>query len=57
MQMQEERIPKKMLHIKMEGKRPRGRTRQIDQIRKDIEMRGRNWEEIQENRKWVNRDS
>ena len=44
MQMQEERIPKKMLHIKMEGKRPRGRprTRWIDQIRTDIEMRGEN---------------
>ena len=29
----------------------------MDQIRKDIEMRGENWEEIQENRKWKNRDS
>jgi hypothetical protein len=43
----------------VEGKRSRGRprTRWIDQIRKDIEMRGENWEAIQENRKWENRDS
>ena len=42
----------------MEGNRPWGklRTRWIDPIRKDIEMRGKNWEEIQINRKWENRD-
>ena len=36
------------------GKLPRGRPRTIwiDQIRKHVEMRGENWEEIQENRKW-----
>ena len=53
LQMREERIPKKMLHIKIEGKQPRRkhRTRWIDQIRKDIEMRVENWEEIQENSK------
>ena len=58
MWMREERIPKKMLHTKMEGKRPRGRprTRRIPKIRKDIDMRGENWQEIQENRKWENRD-
>ena len=58
MWMREERIPKNMLHTKMEGKRPRGRrkTTWIDQIRKDIEMRGENWEQIQENRKWEHRD-
>ena len=40
-------------------KRPRGRpqTKWVDQIWKDIEMRGENWYEIQENRKWGNRDS
>jgi hypothetical protein len=54
MHMKEERIPKKTLHTKMEGIKPRGRskTRWIDQIRKDIEMRGENWEVIQESRKW-----
>ena len=43
----------------MEGKQPRGRirTRWIDQIRKDIEKRRENWEVIQENRKWENRDN
>ena len=52
MQMREERLPKKMLQIKMEGKWPRGRskTRWIDQIRKNIKMRGENWKKIQENR-------
>ena len=42
----------------MEGKQPRGiaRTRWIDQIRKDIELRGKKWDKIQENRKWENRD-
>ena len=42
MRMREERKLKKMLLTKMEGKRPRElpRTRWIDQIRKDIEMRG-----------------
>ena len=38
-----------MLHTEMEVRRPTG-TRWIDQIRKDIGMRGENWEEIQENR-------
>ena len=37
----------------MEGKW--ARTRWIDQISKDIKIRGENWEEIQENRKWENR--
>ena len=42
-----------MLHTKVEGKGSRGRprTRWIDKIGKDIEKRGENWEEIQENRK------
>ena len=40
MQIGEERILKKMLHTKMEGKRPRGRPRirWIDQIRKGIDI-------------------
>ena len=54
MSIGEGRIPKKMLYIKMEGKRSRGRsrTRWIDQSRKDIEIRWGNWEEIQESGKW-----
>ena len=46
--------PEKMIHTKMEGPRGRPRIRWIDQIRKDIEMRMENWEEILENRKWKN---
>ena len=51
MQLKEERISKKMLHTKIEGKQSRGRprTRWIDQIRKDLEIRGENWKETQEN--------
>ena len=43
MWMEEERIPKKKLHTKMEEKWPGGRTRTrwLDQIRKNIEMRGK----------------
>ena len=42
----------------MEGKQTsaRPRTRWISEIRKDLEMRGGNWEEKQENRKWEKRD-
>ena len=42
----------------MEGKQPRGRprTKWLYEIRKDIEMGEGNWEEIQENRRWENRD-
>ena len=41
----------------MEGKQPRGipKIRWIDLIIKDIGMRGENWEETQEKRKWENR--
>ena len=48
-----------MLNVKMVWKRTRGgpKTKWMDQIRKDIEMRGKNWEETQDNRKWENRDS
>ena len=47
-----------MVQRKMEGKWPRERpqTKWMDQIRKHIEMRGENWEGIQEKRKWENRD-
>ena len=57
MPMRQDRILNKMLH-KIEEKRYgiRARTRWIDQIRKDIEIGGENWKEVQENRKWENRD-
>ena len=37
--------------------RGKPRTGFIEQIRNDVEMKGENWEEIQENRKWENKDS
>jgi hypothetical protein len=54
MQMGEERTRTNMLHTKMEGTLPRGklRSRWIDRIRKDIEMRGGNWKVIKEKGKW-----
>ena len=44
MQMRPRRIPKKMLNTKIEGERPTGgpKTTWIDQVRKDIEIRGGN---------------
>ena len=49
-----ERIPKKMLHTKVEGKRPRGRpkSRWIDHIRKYTEMKGEKLGRNTKNRKW-----
>ena len=56
MRMEEERIPTKLLHTKMERKRPRKtHDKWIDQIRKNLEIRGENQEEMQENRMWENR--
>ena len=54
----EEKDDLRKYYTQMEGKLPRGRywTRWTDQIRKDIEIKGAKWEEIQENRKWENRD-
>ena len=51
--MGEEKKPKKMLHTKKERKwlRGRPRTRCIEKIRNDIELRGENREEIQEKKK------
>ena len=42
----DERREEKTLHTKVDGRRPRRipKTRWTDQIRKDIEMRGENWE-------------
>ena len=52
MRMREESPSMKMLNTKMEGKHPRGRsrTRSIDQIEKDAEIRRETWEEIQKTR-------
>ena len=44
MRITEERITKKILHTKTESKRPRKRprTRRIDKIRNNIDIRGQN---------------
>ena len=49
---EEMRIPKKIL----QKWRKNYQEEDPNQIRKDIEIRNENWEEIQENRKWENRD-
>jgi hypothetical protein len=43
MHMADERIPKKMLEIKLRGRRTRGRlrTRWMDQVKRDMEKRGK----------------
>ena len=57
--MEEENTTEENSTHKNAGKRPirRPRTRWMDQIRTDIEMRRENLEETQENRRWENRDS
>jgi hypothetical protein len=51
-----ERIPKKVLNIKVKGKYPRGRSRWEQQDRKDVtQMEDRLWEEI-EAEVWGDRD-
>ena len=51
-------MPKKMLHAKMEGKRPRGRpkSRWIDHIRKYTEMKGEKLGRNTKKRKCENRN-
>ena len=53
--MTEERIPKESTHTN--GRKATKRTRWLDQIRKDIEKREGNWDEVEAKRKWENRDS
>ena len=51
--MKEKRGYLSKCRAKMEGKKSRGstRTRWMEPNRKDLEIRGENWEEIQGNRK------
>ena len=48
MRMGEERLPKMALKIKLKGKKPVGRprTRQDDRVKRDIERRGKPWQEV-----------
>jgi hypothetical protein len=56
--MADERIPKKMLEMKLRGRRPRGRlrTRWMDQVQRDMEKRGKKWTQVQQHREWEDRD-
>ena len=55
MRITEEKITKKIPHRKPEEKRPKGGSRGswIDQIRKDIEMRGEDGKKY--NKRWIGR--
>jgi hypothetical protein len=58
MRMADERIPKKILEMKLRGRRPRGRprTRWMDQVKRDMERRGKNWTQVQKDREWEDRN-
>jgi hypothetical protein len=48
----DERIPKRMLDMKFRGRRPRGRprARRMDQVKRDMEKRGKKWTQMQQDR-------
>jgi hypothetical protein len=59
MRMAGERIPKKnMLAMKLRGRGPRGRprTRWMDQVKRDMEKRGKKWMQVQQDREGEDRD-
>jgi hypothetical protein len=48
MHMADERIPKKMLEMKLRGRRPRARW--MDQVKRDMEKRRKKWMQVQQDR-------
>jgi hypothetical protein len=58
MRMADERIPKKMLEMKLRGRRPRGRprTRWMDQVKRDMKKRVKKWTQVKGNRNGKTRD-
>jgi hypothetical protein len=52
--MADDRMPKKMLEMKLRGRRPRGRlrTRWMDQVKRDMEKRGKKWMQVKQDREW-----
>jgi hypothetical protein len=58
MRMADERMPKKMLEMKLRGRRQRGRprTRWMDQVKREMDKRGKKWTQVQQDREWEDRD-
>jgi hypothetical protein len=58
MHMADERIPIKMLQMKLRGRRPGGRprTRWMDQEKREMEKRGKKWTQVQQDSEWEDRD-
>jgi hypothetical protein len=58
MLMADERISKKMLEMKLRGRRPRSRprTRWMYQVKTDMEKRGKKWKQVKQDREWEDRD-
>jgi hypothetical protein len=50
----DERIPKNMLEMKLRGRRPRGRprTRWMDQVKREMEKRGKKWTQVKQDGRW-----
>jgi hypothetical protein len=57
--MDEHRIPRWLLEMKMSGRRPRGRphTWWTDQVKRAIERRGGDWRMVDEMQEWADRHS
>jgi hypothetical protein len=56
--MADERISKKMLEMKLRGRRPRGRprTRWMDQVKTDMENKRKKWMQVKQDRECEDRD-
>jgi hypothetical protein len=57
--MDKHRIPKRLLEMKMSGRRSRGRpcTQWIDQVKIDVERRGQDWRMVDEMQEWADTGS
>lgn len=53
MRMKENRLPKQALEMKYEKRGPgRPRERWVDQVRRDVEVRGEKWDEVNSKEAW-----